>query len=115
MANKKKRNGKSRKVAYVVWSGRKPGVYKTWSECRKQVDGFPGAKYKGFGSIKEAMRATAEGPYKGTKPLHRRKDTPDIDLIKELQKEIALLRERVDRLEANARSCNAHDYVDELW
>jgi ribonuclease HI len=33
---------------YVVWIGRKPGIYLKWDDCRKQVDGFEGAKYKGF-------------------------------------------------------------------
>ncbi len=31
---------------YVVWSGHEPGVYKTWKECKKQVDGYTGARYK---------------------------------------------------------------------
>jgi ribonuclease HI len=42
---------------YVVWEGHKPGVYKTWDECKKQVDGFPQAKYKSFDSAAEAALA----------------------------------------------------------
>jgi len=42
---------------YVVWEGHKPGVYKTWDECKKQVDGFAQAKYKSFGSVAEAEMA----------------------------------------------------------
>ena len=33
---------------YIVWKGRKPGIYKTWDECKVQVDKFTGAKYKSF-------------------------------------------------------------------
>jgi ribonuclease HI len=33
---------------YVVWIGRKPGVFTDWSHCKTQVDGVEGAKYKGF-------------------------------------------------------------------
>jgi ribonuclease HI len=33
---------------YVVWAGLKPGIYTNWNECRKQVDGYPEAKYKSF-------------------------------------------------------------------
>ncbi|MBE0648173.1 MAG: ribonuclease H family protein, partial [Bacteroidales bacterium] len=33
---------------YVVWVGKQPGVYNGWSDCRKQVEGYNGAKYKGF-------------------------------------------------------------------
>lgn len=39
---------------YAVKSGRIPGIYHTWDECKKQVDGFPGAQYKGFATEGEA-------------------------------------------------------------
>lgn len=52
---------KPKKEAYVVWVGRVPGVYATWDECNAQVNGFPGAKYRGFFSASEASRAFAEG------------------------------------------------------
>jgi ribonuclease HI len=42
---------------YVVWEGHSPGVYKTWDECKKQVDGFAQAKYKSFESSAEAEMA----------------------------------------------------------
>ena len=47
---------------YVVWEGRKPGLYESWDECKKQVDGFEKAKYKSFESRAEAERA-AKGNY----------------------------------------------------
>lgn len=42
---------------YVVWKGRKTGVFTTWAECEKQVKGFVGAQYKAFGSEAEAEAA----------------------------------------------------------
>ena len=33
---------------YVVWVGLNPGVFDTWDECKKQIHGFKGAKYKSF-------------------------------------------------------------------
>src|SRR5690349_15453633 len=42
---------------YVVWEGHRPGVYKTWDDCKKQVDGFAQAKYKSFDSEAEAAAA----------------------------------------------------------
>jgi ribonuclease HI len=45
---------------YVVWEGRKPGVYSTWDECKKQTDGIAGAKYKSFES-----KDLAESAFKG--------------------------------------------------
>lgn len=36
-------------------SGRKPGIYRTWDECKRQVDGYRGAVYKGFATEDEAL------------------------------------------------------------
>lgn len=33
---------------YVVWVGKKPGIYTNWADCKAQVEGYDGAKYKGF-------------------------------------------------------------------
>jgi ribonuclease HI len=33
---------------YVVWIGRKPGIYDSWDKCKNEVDGIDGAKYKSF-------------------------------------------------------------------
>lgn len=44
---------------YVVWRGRKTGVFTSWEQCEKQVKGFVGAEYKAFGSLKEAQAAFA--------------------------------------------------------
>ena len=50
------------KKFYVVWKGREPGVYDQWEECHRQVEAFPGAKYKAFPDVESARRAYAEGP-----------------------------------------------------
>jgi len=42
---------------YVVWEGHKPGVYTSWDDCKRQVDGVAGAKYKSFESRLEADNA----------------------------------------------------------
>jgi ribonuclease HI len=39
---------------YVVWKGRKSGIFTSWAECEKQVKGFAAAQYKSFDSLKEA-------------------------------------------------------------
>ncbi len=46
---------------YVVWQGRKPGIYKSWEECKEQVEGFSGAKYKSFETLEQAKEAFAKG------------------------------------------------------
>ncbi|WP_240375812.1 ribonuclease H [Bacillus piscicola] len=42
---------------YVVWTGRKPGIYNSWSECEKQVKGFPNASFRSFTSEEDAKKA----------------------------------------------------------
>ena len=43
-----------KKNFYAVKKGRVPGIYKTWAECKANVDGFSGATYKGFKTLEEA-------------------------------------------------------------
>ena len=45
---------------YVVWKGRNPGVYDSWEECKAQTDGFPGATFKSFKTLFEAVNAWTE-------------------------------------------------------
>jgi ribonuclease HI len=47
---------------YVVWQGKKPGVYSGWNDCKKQVDGIAGARYKGFPSLEMAEAAFRQDP-----------------------------------------------------
>ncbi|MFO7341806.1 MAG: ribonuclease H family protein [Bacillaceae bacterium] len=46
---------------YVVWHGKKKGVFSNWKECEAQVKGVPGAKYKSFPSKEEAEAAFRRG------------------------------------------------------
>ena len=45
---------------YVVWEGHKKGVYNSWEECKVQINNFKGAKYKSFGSLKDANNALSK-------------------------------------------------------
>ena len=40
---------------YAVKNGRIPGIFKTWEECKTQVDHFHGAVYKSFQTMEEAQ------------------------------------------------------------
>jgi len=42
---------------YVVWKGIEPGVYQTWAECKQQIDGYEGARYKSFDTQIQAIEA----------------------------------------------------------
>lgn len=45
------------KKYYVVWKGRKPGIFTDWNTCKNQVDRFAGARYKSFPTLEEAEAA----------------------------------------------------------
>lgn len=55
-------NNMAKNNYYVVWSGRQIGVFASWDECRMQVEGFPGARYKGFPTRESAESAFKSGP-----------------------------------------------------
>lgn len=40
---------------YAVRVGRHQGIYRNWSECKEQVNGVSGAKFKKFDSLEEAQ------------------------------------------------------------
>ncbi|NPA35704.1 MAG: ribonuclease H, partial [Chlorobi bacterium] len=44
---------------YVVWKGRKTGIFDSWAECSNAISGYEGARYKGFVNKAEAEYALA--------------------------------------------------------
>lgn len=50
----------AKKQYYVVLKGRTPGIYQTWDDCKEQVNGFKGSKFKGFATIQEAEQYIEE-------------------------------------------------------
>ena len=52
---------------YVVWQGKKPGIYTDWDQCKEQVVGVQGAQYKAFGTMAEA-EAAIHMPYNSVVP-----------------------------------------------
>ncbi len=48
---------------YVVWHGRKPGVYDSWDEAKAQTDGFAKPLFKSFDSKPAALKAYSEKPH----------------------------------------------------
>jgi ribonuclease HI len=47
---------------YVVWKGRRTGVFTSWDECSAEVSGYPGAEYKSFDNL-PAAEAALRGRY----------------------------------------------------
>lgn len=46
---------------YVVWKGKKPGIYEKWEDCKAAISGYKNAKYKSFSSLSEARKAFDSG------------------------------------------------------
>ncbi|MEO1010917.1 MAG: ribonuclease H family protein [Bacteroidota bacterium] len=42
---------------YVVWKGKRPGIYESWEDCKAQIAGHKGAQYKSFPNFAEAKKA----------------------------------------------------------
>ncbi|NMD69868.1 ribonuclease H [Bacillus sp. DNRA2] len=49
------------KKYYVVWKGRKTGIFTSWAECEEQTKGFQGASFKSFPTLQEAEQAFKNG------------------------------------------------------
>jgi len=42
---------------YVVWFGNPPGIFGSWEECKRSINGVKGAQYKSFLTFAEAKTA----------------------------------------------------------
>ncbi|KAK7301258.1 hypothetical protein RJT34_12119 [Clitoria ternatea] len=45
---------------YVVYNGKKPGVYDNWDDCYNQIDGFNGNRYERVSTKSRAQKAYRE-------------------------------------------------------
>ncbi|MES2795389.1 MAG: ribonuclease H family protein [Bacteroidota bacterium] len=45
---------------YVVWQGKKPGIYESWALAEEQIKGVADAKYKSYDIESEAIKAFSE-------------------------------------------------------
>ncbi len=52
-----------KKKYYVVWKGIEPGIYDSWIDCKRQIEGYEGALYKSFDSKEAADEAYSNGPW----------------------------------------------------
>ena len=64
------------KKYYVVKVGRVPGIYFTWEDCKKMVDGFPKPVYRGFETLAEA-----EAFYQGTGEVGKSQVTKELPKV----------------------------------
>jgi viroplasmin and RNaseH domain-containing protein len=53
---------------YAVAVGRKVGVFLSWEECRRQVEGHSGARFKAFPTKRQAEAFVRSGGLLGKPP-----------------------------------------------
>lgn len=63
---------------YVVWEGHQTGIFDSWDKCRKQVEGYTGAKYKGFTSLEEAKTAFGHNAWKYIGKAVKKPENPEL-------------------------------------
>ena len=74
--------GKKKKF-YVVWKGKKTGIFTSWDACKKQITGFEGAQYKSFVDEMEAKLAFKKSydDYKGVDTKKAKLSKAELDKI----------------------------------
>lgn len=67
---------------YVVWFGNPAGIFGSWKECKRSIEGVKGAQYKSFLTFAEAKTAYNKeyADYKGKNP--KKKTLSAVDLAK---------------------------------
>lgn len=87
-------NTQDNNQCYVVFNGRKKGIYDTWGECLRQIYKFPNAVYKKYSTREEANKAI-DGYRVGMKNIkdkkllyHMVKVSDLVDMIKNSKVEI---------------------------
>lgn len=65
---------------YVVWEGKRPGIFDTWAECKKMISGYKGARYKSFSTFAEAKKAF-NTPYSNYLKKKKKKPQPTAEAL----------------------------------
>lgn len=89
---------------YAVKIGRNNGIYRTWDECSKQVNGHHGALYRGFMTLSEAEAYLNDANSNG--------EIDEVDSVIDTNTQIRTQIEKLSEDEAIAfidGSCNANE------
>jgi len=90
---------KAKNKYYAVRSGREPGIYLTWDECKAQVDGYPKAEYKSFSALRDAE--VYLGYIKTNEPSNSNPEPPGAQKTKRKTKPEKITPPATEMLETN--------------
>ena len=65
------------KKYYVVKVGKTPGIYFSWEDCKRMVEGYPKAVYKGFDNLSEAENFLSGGSAEKKAASNETDELPD--------------------------------------
>jgi ribonuclease HI len=68
----------AKKKFYVVWNGRKIGVFTSWDACQEQIENFKGARFKSYPDRVMAEKAFKEGPPAKDVQVERSQNEPSL-------------------------------------
>jgi len=66
---------------YAVHTGKKPGIYNTWDECKLNVNGYKGAKYKKFKNKDDAEKFIKNGKIENNLTEHNNLNQNDDEIF----------------------------------
>ena len=90
---------------YGVWQGRNIGIYSSWNECKLQVDGYKGAKYKKLNAQneQEAKNEFFEAMKNfQKKELNNKEQTKIVTQVTQLEKKATIVQKALDYLQPGA-------------
>lgn len=90
---------------YVVKKGFKPGIYKTWAECKSAVDGFKGAIFRKFNSFEEANTFYKMETIDSTVASKNDKNT---------KTEIPIPKEEMEKIQQICKNIKSTSFSDDL-
>lgn len=77
---------KKKNKYYAVRKGRVPGIYLSWDDCRKQVDGFSNSEFKSFSTRSEASQYLNLGKKSNTIISKKTKNTTNNSIASPITK-----------------------------
>lgn len=95
----------SKQKFYVVWKGKKTGVFDKWTDCETQIKGYEGAQYKSF-----KTRELAETAFKGNSKDYIGKEVVESELSPEQLRLIG--KPLLDSIAVDAASSSATNEVE---
>ena len=100
---------------YVVKRGHQPGIYKTWLECKRAVEGFKNPIFKKFNSFDEANTFYKSPPMPSAYKVNTKQANTSLanKIILATEKN-SVSKEEMQRIKEMAQNIRSAPYADEI-